>query len=436
MSLNTALVQMMAEVSHIHIVENTPTETAVIFVTANSHSRETHGLLDELVALADTAGVEVLGRMIQIREKPDPATYLGKGKVEELRAMCIELGCNVAICDDELSPSQLRNLEKILDIKVVDRTHLILDIFAARAKSAEGKLQVEAAMLAYNLPRLKGKGVEMSSLGASSGGLRTRGPGETKLEYDRRRIKTRLADLRKEIDELAKHRGLQRKERESRGVPTVALVGYTNAGKSSLLNALTEGGAHAESKLFATLDPTAREMTLPNNNKVMLVDTVGFVRKLPHQLVTAFRATLEEVRYADVLVHVVDASHPESLEQIAAVEAVLGELDALQKPIILALNKVDRLNEPPIVAHQGKCLPVSALQRINLPELIVAIADCLGNQPRDYTFLIPYHRGELLGLMHEQGVVKEVHYTEAGTEVLVNILARYGEKIKKELDAL
>ncbi|MBS3939041.1 MAG: GTPase HflX [Peptococcaceae bacterium] len=424
----------MSEVKPIHIVEKTPEENAVIFVAASSHSKEVDGLLDELVALAETAGVTVIGRLTQLRHKPDPATYLGQGKVVELRNLCTELGCNVAICDDELSPSQLRNLEKILEIKVVDRTHLILDIFAQRAKTAEGKLQVEAAMLAYNLPRLRGKGVEMSNLGASSGGLRTRGPGETKLEYDRRRIKARMADLRQEIDDLAKHRRLQRKDRVTRGVPTVALVGYTNAGKSSLLNALTEGGAVAESKLFATLDPTARELLLPNNSKVMLVDTVGFVRKLPHQLVTAFRATLEEVKYADVLVHVVDVSHNEALEQIATVEAVLGELDSLDKPIILALNKVDRLDEPPIIPTRGKSIAISATSKTNLAELIAAIADCLVDQPKDYTFLIPFHRGELLTLLHEQGDVKMVAYTEAGTEVVVHILARYGEKIRRELD--
>jgi len=416
-----------------HIVEKSIQERAVIFVTARSHSGQVEGLLEELVALADTAGVEVVGRITQIREKPDTATYFGRGKVEELKNLCLELDCNVAICDDELSPAQLRNLEKALELKVVDRTQLILDIFAQRAKTAEGKLQVEAAMLAYNLPRLKGKGIEMSNLGASAGGLRTRGPGETKLEYDRRRIKTRMADLRHEIDDLAKHRRLQRSDRAVRGVPTVALVGYTNAGKSSLLNALTAGGAVAESKLFATLDPTARELVLPNNSKVMIVDTVGFVRKLPHQLITAFRATLEEVRYADVLVHVVDASHPEAEEQARTVETVLGELDSLEKPTIIALNKMDKLTHAPLITARGTCVPVSAAEKTNLAALIAAITEALVDQPQRYTFQIPFERGDLLTLLHEQGTVHSVSYTEAGTEIVVDVVPKYGNKIRGEL---
>ena len=416
-----------------HIVERGIKETAVIFVTVRSHSSEVEGLLDELGALADTAGVEVVGRITQIRDKPDPATYLGRGKVEELKNLCLALDSNVAICDDELSPAQLRNLEKALELKVVDRTQLILDIFAQRAKTAEGKLQVEAAMLAYNLPRLKGKGIEMSGLGASAGGLRTRGPGETKLEYDRRRIKTRMADLRKEIDDLAKHRRLQRSDRATRGVPTVALVGYTNAGKSSLLNALTAGGAYAESKLFATLDPTARELVLPNNSKVMLVDTVGFVRKLPHQLVTAFRATLEEVRYADVLIHVVDASHPEAAEQARTVETVLAELDSLEKPTVLALNKMDKLTQAPMIMARGKCVLVSAAERTNLPALITAITEALVDQPQRYTFQVPFARGDLLTLLHKEGSVHSLSYTEAGTEIVVDIVPKYGNRVLGEL---
>ena len=300
-----------------HIVERGLEEKAVIFVVSRSHSPELEALLDELQSLTETAGAEVLGRMVQLKDNPDPATYFGRGKVQELKALCEQLGCNIAICDDELSPSQLRNLEKELEIKVADRTQVILDIFAQRATSAEGKLQVESAQLAYMMPRLRGMGVEMSNQGA---GIRTRGPGETKLEYDRRRIKSRMADLREQIDDLSQHRNLLRHDRMVRGVPTVALVGYTNAGKSSLLNALTEGGAVADNKLFATLDPTARELLLPDNRRVMIVDTVGFVRKLPHHLVTAFRATLEEVKFADVLVHVVDVSNPESEEQARAVE--------------------------------------------------------------------------------------------------------------------
>lgn len=417
----------------LHNIERTLEEKAVLFVVTPSHTAEVDALLDELQALTETAGAVVLARIIQPKSSPDPATYLGKGKVEELKNLCEHLGCNIVVCDDELSPSQLRNLEKALEIKVADRTQVILDIFAQRATSAEGKLQVEAAQLAYMMPRLRGLGVQMSNPGSGSPGIRTRGPGETKLEYDRRRIKTRMAELRHEIDDLSRHRRLQRNDRQSRGIPTVALVGYTNAGKSSLLNALTEGGAVAENKLFATLDPTARELTLPDNRRVMVVDTVGFVRKLPHQLVTAFRATLEEVRFADVIVHVVDIAHEEAQVQAHTVEDVLAELEAIEKPIVVALNKVDKVASWSPLLARGSVVPVSAVQGTNLTELIDAIAQALADQPRRCTFVIPFNRGDLLSLLHEKGEVKAVQYTENGTEIVVDVLAKYADKVEVEL---
>jgi len=413
-----------------HIIERTLEEKAVLFVAVRNQSAEVEALLDELQSLTETAGATVHARLVQVKDNPDPATYLGSGKVQELKNLIEHLGCNIAICDDELSPSQLRNLEKALDVKVADRTQVILDIFAQRATSAEGKLQVESAQLAYMMPRLRGMGVEMSNPGA---GIRTRGPGETKLEYDRRRLKTRMAELREQIDELAKHRRLQRADRLSRGVPTVALVGYTNAGKSSLLNALTEGGAIAENKLFATLDPTARELLLPDNRRVMLVDTVGFVRKLPHQLVTAFRATLEEVKFADVLVHVVDISHHEAEEQAQTVERVLAELDAGDKPVVLALNKVDKVEGKPSLGVRGTVVPVSAVLGTNLPQLVNAIGEAFVERPLRYSFNIPFNKGELLALLHQKGDVHSVNYTELGTEIVVDILPKYGEKVEVEL---
>lgn len=408
-------------------------EKAVLFAVAGAHSHAVDSLLDELNALVENAGAQVLARLVQIKDHPDPATYLGSGKVKELRDLCATLESDLAICDDELSPSQLRNLERELGLKVADRTHVILDIFAARAHSAEGKLQVELAQLSYSLPRLRGKGVEMSQLGASAGGIRTRGPGETKLEYDRRRIKSRMADLKKQIVALETHRGLQRSERAARGVPTVALVGYTNAGKSSLLNALTPGGAVAEDKLFATLDPTARELTLPDNRTVMLVDTVGFIRKLPHQLVKAFRATLEEVCQADVLLHVVDISHPDALEQAHTVDTVLKELGVSDKPTVVVLNKIDAVIELPSSPGLGRAIPVSATRHTNLGLLIASITESLVDRPIRARFVIPFERGDLLGLLHAKGDIVTTNYTALGTEVVVDVLPRYANKVEFEL---
>lgn len=405
-------------------------EKAVLFSIAPQGAPYAEVLLDELEALLDTAGAVAVGRMIQVRSTPEPGTYLGKGKVQELKELIGHFEADLAVCDDELTPAQLRNLEADLECRVVDRTQLILDIFAQRAKSAEGKLQVEAAQLAYALPRLRGKGVEMSNPGA---GIGTRGPGETKLETDRRKIRSRIADLKREIEELSQQRGLIRANRKARGIPTVALVGYTNAGKSTLLNALTEGGAYAENRLFATLDPTAREAVLVENRRALIVDTVGFIRKLPHQLVKAFRATLEEVTLAEVLVHVIDASCPDIDEQVKAVDQVLGELAVLEKPVVLALNKCDLVDELPVFRCVGKPIPISAATGHNLSVLREAIAAALSEQPVRKSFLIPFQRGDLLSLLHAKGDVKSISYEPDGTAVDVELPAAIASKVESEL---
>jgi len=413
--------------------ENNKVEKAVLFTVTPQISGETIKLLNELTSLAENAGIEVVDRLIQVRENPHPNSYLGSGKVAELKALCEAHGCTLAICDDELLPTQIKSLENVLEFEVIDRTKVIIDIFAQRATSAEGKVQVEAARLAYMLPRLRGKGVVMSRLGASSGGVRSKGSGETKLEYDKRTIKNRIAELNKQINELAKLRKVHRDDRAKRGVPAVALVGYTNAGKSSLLNALTSGGALVEDKLFATLDPTAREYTLSNNRKIMIVDTVGFVRKLPHHLVKAFRATLEEVQFADVLIHVVDISSEEALEQAHTVENVLDELGFGDKPIVVALNKVDLTNAGMMSTIKGKHIFISAKKAENLDKLMDSVLESLPDQPVRQKYTIPYNRGDLLDLVCSKGDVKSMVYTEIGTEIEVDILSKYSGKVESEL---
>ena len=363
--------------------------------------------LRELSLLARTAGAEVVGLSIQRLNRPNPATYIGMGKVESVRADASEAGADVVIFDDELTPAQARNLEKALDITVLDRTALILDIFALRARSSEGKLQVELAQLDYLLPRLVGKGKELSRL---AGGIGTRGPGESKLEHDRRKILKRASIVKAKLARVRNTRELQRKGRRSSGIPTIALVGYTNAGKSTLLNALTGSDALVENKLFATLDPLLRKITLPGGRQTVLADTVGFIRKLPHQLVEAFKATLEELLEADLLVHVVDAAQEAPEEQAAAVQSVLDEIEASSKPMITVLNKIDRGESAEklkdLMAAFPKAIPVSALTGQGLEALAERLSAALPATVSSlYRFEIPSSRGDLISDVYKRGRV-------------------------------
>jgi GTPase len=329
--------------------------------------------LTELGRLAETAGAAVVGTLTQKRDRPDPEYFIGSGKIEELRALCVSSGANLVIFDHELRPSQNRNLERELGTKVIDRTELILDIFAQHAKSREGKLQVELAQSQFRLTRLTGQGAAMSRLG---GGIGTRGPGESKLEYDRREIRSRISQLKKELAQIGSERSLKREKRRGSQIPVAAIVGYTNAGKSTLLNALTKAGVLVENKLFATLDPTTRRLYLPSGRTVLLTDTVGFIQKLPHTLVEAFAATLEEVTDADFLVHVVDGANPDFERQISAVYQVLEELKSITKPIITVFNKADLLKKKlpkTVLKKYQPAVAISAVEKQGLDELLTAI---------------------------------------------------------------
>jgi GTP-binding protein HflX len=390
--------------------------------------------LEELRRLAHSAGAVVVGTVVQKRAAPDPATFLGAGKVEEVARAVYELDADLVIVDDELTPAQQRTLERRLQIKVVDRTALVLDIFARRARTREGRLQVELAQMIYLLPRLTGRGVWLSRLG---GGIGTRGPGETKLEVDRRRIRRRITDLRREIAQISRHRMLQRQARRQAQFPVVALVGYTNAGKSTLLNALTDAGVFTEDKLFATLDPTVRRVTLPDGRPVLLVDTVGFISRLPHQLVAAFRATLEEVTEADLLVHVVDSSHPDWRDQVRAVRAVLAELGAADKPTIHAVNKVDCV--PPsrareVAAEVGEGVPISALHRVGLVNLLRRIAQHLPEPLERVRLVVPYERAGALETLFSRGRILRQEYGAQGIVVEADLPRVQAQQLRAQLD--
>nr|WP_296070481.1 GTPase HflX [uncultured Actinoplanes sp.] len=395
--------------------------------------------LTELAALAETAGSEVLEGLIQRRSRPDTATFIGRGKVEELREAVVATGADTVICDGELSPSQLRNLEQQTKVKVVDRTALILDIFAQHAKSKEGKAQVELAQLQYLLPRLRGWGDSLSRQGGGAGGgagggVGTRGPGETKLETDRRRINHRIARLRREIKAMRTVRQTKRSRRSTSGVPAVAIAGYTNAGKSSLLNRLTQAGVLVEDALFATLDPTTRRTAAEDGRVYTLSDTVGFVRHLPHQIVEAFRSTLEEVAYADLVVHVVDGAHPDPEGQVSAVREVLGEVGADRIPELLVINKVDTADEETILRLKRTwpgAVFVSARSGAGIDELHAAIAERLPRPAVDLRVLLPYDRGDLVARIHRSGQVLQTTYLDEGTELRV----RVGEQLAAELES-
>jgi GTP-binding protein HflX len=361
--------------------------------------------LDELGRLAESAGAEVVARLTQERRAPTPALYFGRGKVQEMRALSEREGAQLMIADDPLSPIQERNLEGSLGVRVIDRTALILDIFAQRARTMEGKLQVELAQLSYRLPRLVGQWKHLERLG---GGIGTRGPGETQIESDRRLIRNRIRKIGEELKRVRVHRRLLRDRRRASGVPVVALVGYTNAGKTTLLNRLTGASRAAADQLFVTLDPTARLVSVPPHAAFILTDTVGFIRKLPHQLVAAFKATLEELREADVLVHVVDASHPALDEQAAAVEALLEELQVTGRPAIVALNKIDRVESEAAVGpllERFNGVAVSALTGAGMERLLTRLDEALRPRAERVTLRIPYRDGPALALCYERGRV-------------------------------
>jgi GTPase len=369
--------------------------------------------LAELARLTDTAGADAVEIVLQRRDHPDSRTYIGKGKAEELRESVKALDIDVVIFDDELSPAQQRNLEKIFEVDVVDRVALILDIFAQHAASQEGMLQVELAQLRYQMPRLRGRGGVLSQQG---GGIGTRGPGETQLEVDRRRIQRRVARLERDLSELVRKRGTQRKARMKIPMPNVALVGYTNAGKSTVLNRITEADVLVENRLFSTLDPTTRRLRLSGGEIVLVSDTVGFVRRLPHQLVEAFRSTLEEVADADLLLHIVDAGAADVIGQVAAVRAVLNEVGASDLPEFMVINKIDTVDDATI-AEVRRMLPdataVSAVTGEGIPDLLELIATQLRSVSNIVELGVPYARGDVLASLHREGeVLVEVHEAE------------------------
>ena len=399
--------------------------------------KDAENSLAELKALAETAGSEVLEGLIQRRDKPDPATYIGSGKVIELKQVVMSTGADTVVCDGELSPSQLRQLEDKLKVKVVDRTALILDIFAQHAKSKEGKAQVELAQIAYLLPRLRGWGDSLSrqvgGRAAGGAGIGGRGPGETKIETDRRRIRDKMAKLRREIAEMKVSRDTKRQERRRFNIPSVAIAGYTNAGKSSLLNKLTDAGVLVENALFATLDPTVRKTQTSDGRIYTLSDTVGFVRHLPHQLIDAFKSTLEEVSESDLIVHVVDGSHPDPFEQIKAVRLVIDEIGGKDIPEIIAINKVD-IADPNVIMEilrkEPNSYAFSVRTGFGVEGLLHAIESSLPRPSVEIKVVIPYDRGDLVHAIHERGEIFSEQYIEEGTSIHARVDGGLAQRIE------
>ena len=406
-------------------------ERVILFAASTNVSDDTEESVEELRELVKTAGAETVGVVIQNRENIHPGTYLGKGKIQELKEMVWESGATGVVCDDELSPAQLKNLEDALDTKVMNRTMIILDIFAARAKTREGKIQVELAQLRYRAVRLVGLRNSLSRLG---GGIGTRGPGETKLEVDRRRIHERISQLKSELQDVERHRDVVRKQREQSGTLTAAIVGYTNAGKSTLLNKLTGAGILAEDKLFATLDPTTRALTLPGGEKVLLTDTVGFIRKLPHHLVEAFKSTLEEARYCDVILHVVDCSNPQMDMQMHVVYETLRRLDIKDKEIITVFNKVDRPDADTACRDMSADYKVklSAKTGEGIEELLDLFAIILRNRRIYFEKVFAYRDAGRIQTIRKSGQLLSEEYQDDGIHVKAYVPVELFEELYRD----
>lgn len=396
-------------------IEDIEEKVILVGVSLNDGD-DTEDSLLELAELVKTAGAQVVGTAIQSRESIHPGTYVGTGKLQELRQMIEEFEATGIVCDDELTPAQIRNIEDVLDTKVMDRTLIILDIFAARASTSEGKIQVELAQLKYRLSRLTGLGISLSRLG---GGIGTRGPGEKKLEMDRRLIKTRIAQLNRELAEVRKHREVTREQRSRNQTKVAAIVGYTNAGKSTLLNTLTNAQVLEEDKLFATLDPTTRSLKLDSGQEILLTDTVGFIRKLPHHLVEAFKSTLEEAKYADMIIHVVDASNPQKDKQMHTVYETLEMLGVKDKKVITLFNKLDKVEEPEILHDfkADKTLRISARTGEGLPKFKETLEEILREDKKLLEGTFPYSEGGQLTIIRKYGELLEEEYRDDGIYV-------------------
>ena len=392
------------------------TEKVILVAVADGDMREAEESLDELEELAKTAGAEVAARVIQGREAPHPGTYVGKGKIEEIETLLFGTDASGIICDDELSPAQIKNLERMLDVKIMDRTLLILDIFAKRASTKEGKIQVELAQLRYRASKLTGQGTALSRLG---GGIGTRGPGEKKLEVDRRRIRERISHLKRELSDVIRHRETQRKQRQRHHIPVVCIAGYTNAGKSTLLNRLTDSHVLEEDQLFATLDPTTKSLKFESGFQVLLTDTVGFIRKLPHHLVDAFRSTLEEVKYSDLILHVVDASNPQREKQMETVYETLTQLGAGKQTVVTAFNKVDLLSEeePLKDPHAKKTVRISAKTGEGLEELLKSMEELLKKQKLYLEKTYSYKDAGKIQIIRSCGQIQKEEYRDDGIYV-------------------
>ncbi len=403
-------------------IENKPERALLVAVDTGEY--DTQASLAELYELTRSAGADPAGSVVQKRPRVEAGTCVGTGMLQEISDFCQKEEIDLLIFDRELSPTQIRNIEEATDVRVIDRTQLILDIFAQRARSREGRLQVELAQLRYLLPRLTGRGAAMSRLG---GGIGTRGPGESKLETDRRHIRRRIEGLREQLEEVEKHRTLLQNRRRKNGTVTVALVGYTNAGKSTLMNRLTQAGVLAENKLFATLDPTARALTLPGGGVVMLIDTVGLVRRLPHQLVDAFRSTLEEAAGADIILNVCDASSPEAQVHLDVTRQLLAELGCNEEKVIPVMNQCDKVPQIHALPMIGKGVRISALTGEGIDELLKAIEAALPAGPKRMELFLPYQAGDLLSRLHEEGQIEKQEYEGDGIRVTAVVPAALQE---------